>query len=274
MKRFLFLPVLVLLMNLSVQHATAQQYTIWHSPLGFVSGNPDLTIDVDFTALNTAPRVRASQSGDFFSVNLGLTLPSNVIIDEVTVCYESSNAGTFISQTRLTQMSSPESASVIHDDPTDLTDLGPTCYTSVVPSRTVGQATTLSLRLVYANASHTIRIGAIGVTVTPSSTGTASERPEVMPRPGLDAGMSYPNPFSERTTIEYRVDQPTQVQVRIYDVQGRLVRNLTDAYQTSGTHQVEWDGYDDSGSPLPSGVYFYQLQAGDAVSAKNVIQIR
>jgi len=71
-----------------------------------------------------------------------------------------------------------------------------------------------------------------------------------------------PNPFSSTTAIRYSVPESGQVSLRIYDAAGRLVRALVDGVEEPGTYEVSWDGRNDTGEPLPSGVYFCQLASG------------
>jgi len=77
---------------------------------------------------------------------------------------------------------------------------------------------------------------------------------------------NYPNPFNPETSIQYSVvsDQSiTQhITLKIYNLLGQEVRTLVDEAQAAGYYTVMWDGRDRSGSDVPSGVYFYRLQAG------------
>ncbi len=71
-----------------------------------------------------------------------------------------------------------------------------------------------------------------------------------------------PNPFNPATEIFFRLDRQTQVNVRIFDVTGRLVRELlSDVELSIGQHQVRWDGRHRSGLTVAAGTYFYQLVA-------------
>ena len=85
---------------------------------------------------------------------------------------------------------------------------------------------------------------------------------------------NYPNPFNPSTIIEYELPAPGSVQVLVYDVQGRFVRRLLDTQQAGGSHSVTWDGTDDRGIHVASGVYFYQVQAGGRMAAKKAILLK
>lgn len=80
--------------------------------------------------------------------------------------------------------------------------------------------------------------------------------------PGAMSLRSYPNPFNPNTTIQYSLLETGRVRLSIYDVTGRLVRTLVDGVRNAGDQRVLWDGKDDRGSPVGSGVYVYQLEAG------------
>jgi len=71
---------------------------------------------------------------------------------------------------------------------------------------------------------------------------------------------NYPNPFNPTTTISFALTKASQVELNIYDVRGRLVTKLLDAYKPSGSHQVVWNGTDMNGNPVASGVYFYSVE--------------
>ena len=81
---------------------------------------------------------------------------------------------------------------------------------------------------------------------------------------------NYPNPFNPRTTIDFSLDRDAQTNIRVYDVQGRLVRQLVDSYLAAGRRSVTWDGKDDAGAPVASGVYFLRLEAGGQFSSRSV----
>jgi hypothetical protein len=83
-----------------------------------------------------------------------------------------------------------------------------------------------------------------------------------------------PNPFNPTTTISYVLDEPTQVKLDIYDVAGRRIASLVDAFQEEGEHDVIWNGRDGLGAPVASGIYFYRLSAGDISECRKMILLR
>jgi len=78
---------------------------------------------------------------------------------------------------------------------------------------------------------------------------------------------NHPNPFNPQTEIRYTLPQPDQVTLTIYDLKGRVVKQLVDQYQTANQYSVVWDGRDDSGAELSSGVYFYHLETQNGYHA-------
>ena len=73
-----------------------------------------------------------------------------------------------------------------------------------------------------------------------------------------------PNPFTETTTISYRLPVESSVQLKVYDLSGRLMSLLVDEVIPEGTHQVMWNGVDESGEEVATGDYIYSLH-GEAL---------
>ena len=83
-----------------------------------------------------------------------------------------------------------------------------------------------------------------------------------------------PNPFRPATTIAYTVPRDDIVQLGVFDVTGRLVRELVGQAQAAGRHQVVWDGRDMAGRRAVSGVYFYRLATGDVNETRRMVRLR
>jgi hypothetical protein len=112
--------------------------------------------------------IQSSTAGDlkWIEVNVPVTIHdsfSSPVIDAVAVCYKAPNAGTFISQIRLSDMLGPSTGFVRHDDGTDLISQTDTCYSSPVSNYVPQGSVNLSLRLFFADPSHKIWIGAVAV---------------------------------------------------------------------------------------------------------------
>jgi len=82
------------------------------------------------------------------------------------------------------------------------------------------------------------------------------------PGASVKAG-SYPNPFRDETVIRFESQKPGRVSLEVYNSNGQLVNRLLDAEVRAGTHEVRWDGSNNSGKRVAEGMYFYRLQAGN-----------
>ncbi len=80
---------------------------------------------------------------------------------------------------------------------------------------------------------------------------------------------NYPNPFNPSTTIRYALAQAGHVSLKIFNLAGQEIATLGDSKQNAGEHQIQWQAHG-----VPSGVYFYQLRAGDHVEKRKMILLR
>jgi hypothetical protein len=88
-------------------------------------------------------------------------------------------------------------------------------------------------------------------------------------------GQNYPNPFSSSSTsIEYTLKENSKVELSIYNLKGQLVKTLVDETKDASTHQIAWNGLDDSGKKAPSGVYFYRLKANGRTETRKMVKIK
>jgi len=89
-------------------------------------------------------------------------------------------------------------------------------------------------------------------------------------------GQNAPNPFNPSTTISYSVPegQTVQATLKVYDLRGRLVRTLVDAECQPGNYSVFWDGRDEKGQQLSSGVYLYRMRAGDFTQTRKMVLLK
>lgn len=85
---------------------------------------------------------------------------------------------------------------------------------------------------------------------------------------------NYPNPFNPETTIKYQLPGASNVRLSIYTALGQEVRRLVDYSQPAAYHQVVWDGRDNAGNPLPSGVYFYRLETEKFTAIKKMVMMK
>ena len=80
---------------------------------------------------------------------------------------------------------------------------------------------------------------------------------------------NHPNPFNPVTTIEYSVPKSGRVVIKVFDVTGREIRTVEDVFRQAGNYSVMFDG-----TGLASGVYFYRMEAGDAVQTRRMALIK
>lgn len=85
---------------------------------------------------------------------------------------------------------------------------------------------------------------------------------------------NYPNPFNPVTSIEFKLPKRMEVKLVIYDVLGRQVRKLLDGDQNPGGHKVYWNGTNDDGQFVGSGIYFYRLQAEDFTATRKMMLLK
>ncbi len=101
--------------------------------------------------------------------------------------------------------------------------------------------------------------------------------PENPPLARLHSGAASgakPNPFGTRTTISYQLARPSKVLLKIYNAAGQLVKNLEQGLKPAGLHRAAWDGTDDGGRKVASGVYLYRLEADGAVKSGRMAKVR
>ena len=92
--------------------------------------------------------------------------------------------------------------------------------------------------------------------------------------PPIALGQNYPNPFNPRTMIGFSLPVSERVRIDIYDPEGRLVRRLIDMPMEAGRHEIEWNGGNNRGQTVASGVYFYRMNVGKQTSTKKMILLR
>ena len=141
----------------------------WYSPLGAIAvgpaGPPSKLVVGPHSSPSTVLKVTATVlvgESDFQWVLIGLAVPS-AKITAVSICYKVETAkpgSTYISQVRLTKTTLPDSALVVHDDPTNLTSTTSTCYVKPCSVQVDGTIT-LALKMVFGNTADVIRVGGI-----------------------------------------------------------------------------------------------------------------
>jgi hypothetical protein len=95
-----------------------------------------------------------------------------------------------------------------------------------------------------------------------------------------DLGQNYPNPFNPSTKIEYWVPEAlkagarSNVNVTVYDVSGARVKTLVSGPKTAGHYVAQWDGRDDRGTAVSSGIYFYRMTTTGFASTRKMVLLK
>jgi flagellar hook assembly protein FlgD len=85
---------------------------------------------------------------------------------------------------------------------------------------------------------------------------------------------NYPNPFNPGTTISYRIPSAARVTIAIYNVLGQRIRTLVNQVKTAGEYTVYWDGKDELGRDMGSGIYYYTMKAGKYQVSRKMLLVR
>lgn len=91
---------------------------------------------------------------------------------------------------------------------------------------------------------------------------------------GFQLAQNYPNPFNPTTEIEFDIGIVGRVKLEIYDINGRLVQTLVNEKKQPGTYRIQWNGRDSDQNIMPSGIYFYSLEAGSYKSVKKMTLLK
>jgi len=85
---------------------------------------------------------------------------------------------------------------------------------------------------------------------------------------------NYPNPFNPTTTINYRLPENGKVKLTVYNLKGQKVKQLISDQLSAGKHSIVWDGRDDNGKSVSSGIYFYKLKTANFEKTKKMILMK
>jgi len=102
--------------------------------------------------------------------------------------------------------------------------------------------------------------------------GIKPEQPKVASKFSLEP--AYPNPFNAHTKISYSLPTANQVNLIIYNLMGQQVRTLVKGTQTAGQHIAIWDGRDNFGQPVSSGMYIYRIMSGDYIAHHKMVLLK
>jgi len=122
-----------------------------------------------------------------------------------------------------------------------------------------GDADRKALYITADKSIYSIRLNATGIT-----TKISPDNPSALPS-HIELYKNYPNPFNPSTTITFRLTKPDLVVLQIFDIQGKLVKTITNDYISAGEHRFIWNARNNAGRTVSSGLYFYRLISNTAI---------
>ena len=111
----------------------------------------------------------------------------------------------------------------------------------------------------------------VDITITVSDVLSSSS--DYLPKK-LDIRHAHPNPFNNSVSISFEMPNSKNVNLTIFDMKGRLVRQLSLGVLGIGSHKVLWDGKNDLGNELPSGIYMIVLELGDEFNIQKISLVK
>ncbi|MCE5251445.1 T9SS type A sorting domain-containing protein [bacterium] len=131
---------------------------------------------------------------------------------------------------------------------------------------------------VYVRAIHTDTVGKKWVGARDAMTTRLSDQPQIMKKSSQPTQMkivgNYPNPFNPETTIEFVIAESGYVSLDVYNIAGQKIRTLVTENMMPGIHTAVWNGQNDAGTPVASGVYFFRLKMGETVLHHRIMLTR
>jgi len=145
----------------------------------------------------------------------------------------------------------------------------PPTWSASIPTATMSEG------MVYVDVSEILGSGSIDYRASfyLQNETKVEPSPETMPRRFM-LYQNQPNPFNPVTTIRFDLPKAEYVRLEIFDLQGRRVSRLLSGYLDAGAHSIWWDGLDERGRQMSSGVYYYRLHAGEFVEVKRMVLLR
>ncbi len=110
--------------------------------------------------------------------------------------------------------------------------------------------------------------------ITDIGVATSVKNSNLMVPANFQVFQNYPNPFNPTTTINYALPTASNVKIVIYDMLGREVRSLVNDEIAAGVHSIVWDGRNNFGGQVASGMYIYRVVAGNYSAVKKMIMLK
>lgn len=103
---------------------------------------------------------------------------------------------------------------------------------------------------------------------------TGIDEPKLDKIKGFKLKQNYPNPFNTNTNISYELETASKISIKIYNILSQEIRNLVSEYSPAGTFKINWDGLNDSGNQVNSGIYILRFQAGEFFETLKMIMLK
>lgn len=126
----------------------------------------------------------------------------------------------------------------------------------------------------YFHISSSYRLNGGDVTEGPSYTHGVTNVEENLIPEKFEVAQNFPNPFNPTTTIKFGLPEASQVTVKIFNMIGQEVKTLVNEFKNAGTYSVTWNGDNESGKKITSGVYIYRVTAGNNVQTMKMILMK
>jgi ligand-binding sensor domain-containing protein len=120
----------------------------------------------------------------------------------------------------------------------------------------------------------TVSEGLVRITGFAAPTAIDDENNEISTPQTFALHQNYPNPFNPETNIRFDVAKSAKVQLNIYNLRGELVKQLTNRNYQPGTYRLLWDGTNEAGNQVVSGIYFYQLRTGSKTQTRKMMFVQ
>ena len=111
----------------------------------------------------------------------------------------------------------------------------------------------------------------ISLSPAPFGVTSAEDKPSLKPDSIKPEIRVFPNPFNEGTVIDYMIPEANSVGIQIINIEGKSVKNLVGSFHNVGKYQVGWDGTNDRGMPVASGVYLCRLDVGNLSKSSKLL---
>jgi len=103
---------------------------------------------------------------------------------------------------------------------------------------------------------------------------SVEEEGEIITFEDFQLFQNHPNPFNNETIIKYTLSKSSHVSLVIYNILGQKVRTLVNEHQRPGVKTVSWDGKDEKGKGLSSGIYLYKLKSREIIQTKRMLLLK